>query len=77
MTTNPNDGSIASVTEMLMETPQQDNPSEAVEASEEVTGGAQTEPEEVTAESEDASSYDTDEAEDAEYENVDEDEYTD
>ncbi len=40
MPTDPNDGSIASVTEMLMETPQQDNSSEAAEASEEVTEGA-------------------------------------
>ena len=78
MPTDPNDGSIASVTEMLMETPQQDNSSEAVEASEEVTEGAQTEPEEVMAESEDDTSYDSDdEVVEPDYENVDEDEYTD
>tara|TARA_R110001632_G_scaffold178686_1_gene298454 strand:+ start:1072 stop:2079 length:1008 start_codon:yes stop_codon:yes gene_type:complete len=78
MSTNPNDGSISSVTEMLMETTQQDNSSEAVDASEEVTEGAQTETEEVTAESEDATSYDSDdEAVEPDYENVDEDEYTD
>jgi len=78
MPTDPNDGSIASVTEMLMETTQQDNSSEAVEASEEVTEGAQTEPEEVMAESEDDTSYDSDdEVVEPDYENVDEDEYTD
>lgn len=78
-TTVPNDGSIASVTEMLMETPQQqENPSEAVETPTETTEDAQIDVEEYIAESEDDTSYDgDDEAVEADYENVDEDEYTD
>ena len=79
MTTEPNTGSIASVTEMLMETPQQaENPSEVVEAPAETTEDAQIDVEDYIAESEDDTSYDSDDAADeADYETVDEDEYTD
>ena len=79
MATEPNNGSIASVTEMLMETPQQnENPSEAIEAEAETTEDAQIDVEEYIAESEDDTGYDSgDAADEAEYENVDEDEYTD
>lgn len=79
MATEPNTGSIASVTEMLMETPQQnENPSEAIEAEAETTEDAQIDVEEYIAESEDDTGYDSDDAADeADYENVDEDEYTD
>lgn len=79
MTTEPNDGSISSVTEMLMETPQQaENPSEVVEAPAETTEDAQIDVEDYIAESEDDTSYDSDGAADeADYETVDEDEYTD
>lgn len=76
MTTNPNDGSIASVTEMLLETPQQDNPSEAVETSAATTDDDQIDVEDYIAESEDDTGYDSDdEGYDADGEIVDEDEY--
>ena len=78
MATEPNSGSIASVTEMLLETPQQtENPSEAVEATAETPEDAQIDVEEYIAESEDATDYDSEEAPEGDPESVGEDEYTD
>src|SRR6056300_1443083 len=81
MTTEPNDGSISSVASMLMETPEQETPtqenqSEAVEETTETTDDGQIDVEDYIAESDDDTGYDSDEGLDLDSEFVDEDDYT-
>lgn len=81
MTTEPNDGSISSVASMLMETPEQETPtqenqSEAVEETTETTDDGQIDVEDYIAESDDDTGYDSDEGLDLDSEIVDEDDYT-
>ena len=82
MTTEPNDGSISSVASMLMETPEQEQPtqenqSEAVDETTEAPDDDQIDVEEYIAESDDDTGYESDDDLELEVDSefVDEDEY--